>query len=73
MRGSIRVSPAAIPEDERDHRAAKLLIKDEARRMAAKIPKPPLLRRDLALLFCVLSVRQWHSAFLAFVDAKCRK
>ena len=40
--------------------------------MAAKIPKPPLLRRDLALLFCVLSFRQ-HSAFLAFVDAKCRK
>jgi len=41
--------------------------------MAANIPKPPLLRRDLALLFCVLSFRQWHSAFLAFVDAKCRK
>jgi hypothetical protein len=35
--------------------------------------KLPLLRKDLALLFCVLSFRQWHSAFLAFVDAKCGK
>jgi len=32
-----------------------------------------VIAEELAPLFPFLSFREWHSTFLAFVDAKCRK